>query len=366
MNDVEVRGRLNALLGRCLALRPDLDATAALRADLDADWGAFIASCDRLRLTPAVAERILKRGLLTEGALRRERGAALAAVVAAHIERRKVLAKRLDELVAAFNRDGIEPILIKGAVSLWTGTPSWRSLRDIDLLVPAPDTGRAQAIAVALGYATRPGPPRGRRSRHHMPELVRPDLPGWIEIHGHAGNYNAEPFLSAAELARDSPLSAVAARGRVRLPPPHLVTLHALIHHHIGHSADRHGRLDLKGLYEFAAALNELDPAGREALHRRAAKHPRLAAAVDLWVAAASDFYAMPVPAPFAVEPLALERWRTIRARAEGRIPSPTYPGYREEIALSFRAIDRDSRQGPIGRSLAKARVIRSLLPKLY
>jgi hypothetical protein len=124
--------------------------------------------------------------------------------------------------------------------------------------------------------------------------------------------------------------------------------------------------VDLKGLYEFAAGIADLDAREREALHHRASQHPRLAAALDLWIAAAADFYALPVEPPFTFEPLALDRWRTIRARAEGRIPSPRYPGYREEIVLAFRAIERNPACGPLGRVVARARVIRSLLPKLF
>jgi hypothetical protein len=355
-------GTLASLLGRCLSLRPDDREAGALRSDLRAHWDRFLGWCDDLRLTPAVAERILRRNLAPPGA-----EPALAASVAANIRRRKAMAGRLDELVLAFNRAGIEPILIKGAISLMAGGPGWRTLRDIDLVVPPPDTERAQAVAEGIGYRVSPtAGKRGARSRHHMPELFRDDLPGWIEIHAHAGNYNAEPFLPVGELAGSSAPAAMPGGGRVRIPPPHLAVLHALIHHHVGHSADRHGRLDLKGLYEFAAGVLDLAPVEREALVARAGRHPRLVAALDLWIAAAADFYALPVEPPFVFEPLALARWRTIRARAESPEPPPAYPGYREEIVLAFRAIARNESSGVIGRTVGRLRVIRSLLPKLY
>jgi hypothetical protein len=364
MTDETVRldATLVSLLGRCLTLRPDAAGDDALRCELERHWDRFLAFCDDLRLSPAVAERIIKRSIAPPG-----QGPRLAGRIAANLARRRIMAERLSELVLAFNAAGIEPILIKGAISLWTGTPGWRSLRDIDVVVPPPDTQRAQALTMGLGYRIAPaGEVQGARSRHHMPELERDDLPGWIEIHAHAGNYNAEPFLPVSELIRESVPAGEPGRGRVRIPPPYLATLHALIHHHVGHSADRHGKLDLKGLYEFAAAVHDLDRTGRESLVGRASRHPRLVAALDLWTAAAADFYDLAIEPPFTFEPLALARWRTIRERSESGEPLPAYPGYREEIALGFRAIARNRSRGTLGRTVDRARVIGSLLPKLY
>ena len=94
-------GTLAMLLGRCLSLKPDNSEAAALRADLALHWDRFAAHCEELRLMPVVAERLLKRNLMPAG-----RNAEVATSIAANLTRRRIMAARLDELVAAFNEEG--------------------------------------------------------------------------------------------------------------------------------------------------------------------------------------------------------------------------------------------------------------------
>jgi hypothetical protein len=99
--------------------------------------------------------------------------------------------------------------------------------------------------------------------------------------------------------------------------PPHLSVLHGMVHHHVGHRAVKRALIEPKGLYEFAAEVMELSADERNALVARAARHPRLLAILELWVAAAVDLFGMPVVAPLRLAEDAVQWWENTLA-AEG------------------------------------------------
>jgi hypothetical protein len=95
----------------------------------------------------------------------------------------------LDELDAAFARDAIAAVALKGpllAERLYSPTPSVRVTSDVDILVAENDLERAMAALAAVGYVPREGPDeeRYRREHHHL-HLFHPNaLP--LELHFHA------------------------------------------------------------------------------------------------------------------------------------------------------------------------------------
>jgi hypothetical protein len=199
------------------------------------------------------------------------------------------------------------------------------------VLLPGREAARAHQVALALGYR----PARGsteKAGKHHFQPLFRDDLPGWIEIHAHAAAHRAEGLLPTALLATMTVPAAIgAATARVLAGPAH--TLHALVHHHVGHRGDKGGAFDLKGLFEFAADLQSLTPTERQALHVLSLRHPRLLAALDLWLAGAHVLLALPVEPPFTLAPDAVAR--AARAIARIKTPGTRYAGVREEIAFA-------------------------------
>lgn len=259
----------------------------------------------RLAIAPNVPPVTLPDGRLTITKALQQREAD-------HVARRAVLAERLAEIVQAVNKAGIVPVALKGGASIVTGQPDWRYLRDLDLLVLSQRAAEAQQIVQSLGY--RPASqPRSRVVHHHLHELYRDDMPGWIEIHRRAGLSRVEQFLPTAELMRAA-VSAPGARVTgIRVLPVHLHVLHGIIHHHIGHRAVKRAEIDPKGLYEFAAVVADMCDEGRQAMVERAARHPRLLAILDLWTAAAADLLAMPVASPLTLAPDAIEWWSKIR-----------------------------------------------------
>jgi len=317
-----------------------------------AGWAAIVESAVQLRLGPALVSRLRDKGAvppipavtLPNGLLTIT--ASLDGIWRDHLHRRKVMAEWLAELVGALNAVGIEPILMKGARSLASGQPAWRSMRDLDLLVPGDAAERAQGIALSLGYQRSTGATE-KAGKHHFQPLFRDDLPGWLEIHRKAAPYRAEGFVPTSLLASTSvPITLGEARARAFDGPGH--TLHAIVHHHVGHRGDKGGGIDLKGLFEFAADAMAMNDDERGRTVALATRHPRLLAMLDLWVAAAHLAFGMPVIATLGLEPDARER--AIRALTLAASPGGRYAGVLEEIRFAT-APPRLARQ-PGGSSL--------------
>jgi len=317
-------------LAQCLAFNLSIAETTALRLRLlGGGWEPTVELASTLRLLPALAMAVSAKGLAAGlPALHYASGevtpaAALADALPAHDQRRSTLRQRAAEVIDYLAAADIYPVLLKGARAIWTGTPAWRSLRDIDLLVPAPQTSAAVSIAIANGY--RPNDLfDAPKNWHHGAELYRDDLPGWLEIHERGGVRRMEVILSTEQLvAAAVPITTTPGGNEVLVLPAPLHVLHCLMHHHIGHRGDYDGVIDFKGLYEFAADVDVLDEAGREALLRAASQHPRLMAMFDLWLAAAADVFRLNIRRPLRLADDARRYWTAARTRAgQGTTPS--------------------------------------------
>jgi hypothetical protein len=360
------------LVGRCLAFRLEPAELAALREQLFSAPGVWAELTDFAAcygLVQAVEQSLRTRGLLPSALLPPQTGPSAAdrslrAAATGLAQRREVLARTLRETIASLNRIGIEPIVIKGAQSLLTGKPEWRYMVDFDLLVPD-RAEEAQAELLASGFEVWESD-RERTERHHLPALIRKGFPGGIEIHRRAGNQYLRSLLPTRELIETS--LPVAEDGMCfRLLPSPLHVLYCLLHHHIGHSGDARGLISLKGLYEFAWDMSGLGEADRAALKARADRHPRISAALDMWIAAAADIFGMPVETPLAVRSDAVRKWQGTLARMRQPRPWYKYPGYADEIRLGLAAQRVRAAPGGAylpGRMWMRTKVIRSFFPR--
>jgi hypothetical protein len=361
------------LLARCLALAPSSDDTMRLRSLLfsnAAAWERLFEAASSRRLMPALAMRLRQRGLVPP--LPRQRvpdpltpAAILDAHWTQHLGIRALQADSLCSIVCVLNRIEIEPILIKGARCAWLDQDPWRTMRDLDILVPGTRAGEANAALKAEGYLPLPDA-EDRPNRHHFELLFRPDLPGWVEIHRRAGNPYAEPFLRTAEIAARS-VAAAHPQARARIMPSADHIWHGLVHHHFGHSAFARGTVDLKGLFEFAVAVTALPDEDLDALVGLAARDAAGLAVLELWIAAAVDLFAMPLPAGLSLAADAATEWSNIRQRQLGQQAEPKYRGYYRSFMLGW-SPDRIRRVrprpafGPLGVRLT---ALNRLLPKL-
>ena len=360
------------LLARCLALSTNMADLTPLRMLLWSDaraWDRAVRLRRQLRLTSALTFRIKERVLAPPAARAPTPGMATPAEILAkqesfHTERRAAQRVALGALVKLLNGAGYEPILMKGARSLWLGVEPWRSMRDFDLLLPGDAARDANALLKREGYAPAPGAVE-RPNRHHFDLLFRDDLPGWVEIHRRAGNPYAEQFLRTRELAaRCETLRGPDGVVRIMTASDHL--WHGLVHHHFGHSGYARGTIDLKGLFEFAVGFGALTERERANLLVLAARDGAALAAFDIWIAAAADLLAMPLPAGLAVAPDAAAVWTAMKERRDNPARFK-YPGYGDILSLGL-AGPRLARLKPKpGRLAIAARlgVVARLMPKI-
>jgi hypothetical protein len=337
--------------------------------------GAFAKAMETAgfcRLLPVFATEVRRKGLALripgkggeDGNL--SPAAAVDLLLETHAAERRVFTEELNEIIGLLNGIGIVPVLLKGARSLWRGEPAWRGMRDLDLLVPDPKAAiAAEERLLKTGYGQLPDMRETRRNHHRTP-LGRAVSTSWVEIHLRAGKYLAERLLPTSELLAGATTETRSASTVKLLSPEHHV-LHALVHHHAGHSAFVRRFLDIKGLYEFAFELGALEPAGRERLYRRAMAHPRLAAMLDLWVAAAAELFAFKVEPSFAIDDDATARWQDIRRQLHAGKAKRRLPGYADEIAFASRTARlrrRPEGATAAGRMAERLKVVASLIPR--
>lgn len=337
------RANASALLRKCLRLSDTVDATVALRNLLWTSrypWETLYELSAQTRLAPALYWRLKERGLLppvprvgqTQTAMP---GEILEGMFATNQERHANLGADLLEIVSLLNSYNLQPILIKGARHLWLEDVPWRSLRDLDLLLPGKQAETAQAALINSGYLPDKAQ-RDRPNRHHLAPLFRDDLAGWLEIHRRAGNPYAEQFCPTSHLVAGSrPVTKDGCTALILAEHHHV--WHGVLHHHFGHSGFARGHLELKGLFEFAALFATLADEERAALLSDASQTALGLATLELWLALAEAEYGLAPDHKITISHDARQFAKTWIARSDGQIPnSVKYPGYRDMMAMGW------------------------------
>lgn len=363
-----------ALLRDCLSLSDDPAQLRQLRLTLLSQPTAWEGLCEAAvgtRLEPAARARLIDRGLMPPSPASPNGNMKSPAEVFGDFEQRHIALRRseesmLHEIVATLNAAGIEPLLIKGARVLWLNTLPWRTMRDLDLIIPRGQEAEAMRVLANIGLLPWTEA-RDSPGHHHLPPLHRPGLGFLVELHRKAANRYAEPFFTTPEIWQRSVLVERDGMIAHMLPEPEEIW-HNLIHNHVGHSGFARGLIDIKGLYEFTVAYSELDAAERENVAKLARRDPVGLAALDLWLAAAQDGLGLTLQTDDTVFEDAAIVWQGVRARIDGTASkSGKYPGYRETLKLAL-STDRISRVAAhTGRRPTVIRVsaIRAVLPRI-
>jgi hypothetical protein len=325
--------RLDLLLA-CLHGAPAAERITALRSELlgtpDALEGLLQTAARRQVLAPAIAG--LARGGVLHPAAEAPAGTPrrrLAELADGLAERRGALREGLVEIIGALNDAGIEPLVLKGAVSLLDGEPAWRFMRDLDLAVAPEEAERAEVALRDRGFATFK---EVSATHHHLDPLARDDVPGPVELHTRLCGRRARRVLDEARLQAEARATAAGGLRWRRLRPAHAL-LYGLVHHHFENRGAVFATISLKGLLEFADDLGRLDEAECAALAAALAGRPRLAAGFELWAAMAERL--LGIAAPAALTPGETARRRAGRIGARLLAPVAATPGraLAEEIA---------------------------------
>jgi len=184
-------------------------------------------------------------------------------------ERNRRLREQLVEAARALNAAGIEPILLKGAIHLFTAGEEdlgSRMISDLDLSIAPAETARARAALTGLGY----------RGCGEEREMARPQDAGVIEFH-HRPSARSAPYLSG-DLRASSPVM-MRDGAAARIPPATARALHLIVHDMIKEGDYWTFRINLRHLHDLAALARSgdgidwqrlgaslSDPVGRNAL----------------------------------------------------------------------------------------------------
>jgi hypothetical protein len=157
------------------------------------------------------------------------------------------------EAVAQLNSIGIEPLLLKGAVSLFVETyddPGARIMTDLDILVPQKDAEDCWRTLLTLGYMPLENNfdyPR----LHHLRPLYRPGEYGTIELHGEVLLKSLAHILPASQMWKHR--EHIEIEGVVMgIPAPTHRVLHNLSHAALMDRKYAAGEVSLKSLHELA------------------------------------------------------------------------------------------------------------------
>ncbi|MPT22694.1 MAG: hypothetical protein E2577_06565, partial [Starkeya sp.] len=173
---------LDGLRLLCALVSP-FSSRAALRAAAAADppWAAVLAQADRHRLIPALSVALARHELgdLVDAEL----ADILAAVADWNTERNEGLRRQMRRVTAAFNAAGLEPVWLKGALTLLPpdGPAAGRQMMDLDVWLPeAAAQHRGAEVLRGLGYDAE-----GYESKEgaHYPPYFHPAEMARIELH---------------------------------------------------------------------------------------------------------------------------------------------------------------------------------------
>jgi hypothetical protein len=305
------RGSLNALAA-CLRAGPDLGA-ASFPSIEEGAWRNLLAISNRHLLTPALGRALIAhRARVPDDVLNY-----VEYVRSANRQRNRSIRRQAIELIRAFNRLGLEPLLLKGILMTLherragVGT---RMMADIDIVVPEDERHRAIAALHRLGYRARVRFPSGH---HAVGEFTRETDPAAVDLHIEL--VDQKYILPAAEV-RDAADRVCADWGTYLVPNPTHRVLHNILHAQVHHRGGFYlGEIDLRQLFELAYLGRVYERRiDWTSIEERLCRH-RLDVMLHSYLRNAGDL--MGLPWPLRHDCLARARFHVWRTRTQFRSP---------------------------------------------
>ena len=283
-------------------------ATLHGRLPQEADWSRVLEIANRGWLGPALYIALRRADRLND--IPPSVRDYLSFIHDRNSERNRRLRVQLLDAIGALNAAAIEPILLKGAIHLFTADAEQlgtRMISDLDISIAPDEMARATSALMELGYSCF-GSDR---------ELARPDDVGVIELHDQPSARSAR-YLSG-DLRACSPK---AARDGVvaRLPSATARALHLIVHDMIKERDYWSFRIDLRHLHDLALLARPSEgidwPKLRAALFEATGRE-----ALIVQARALEDLYGVQIPPDLRPGPLA-ELRHVMRLICAGRGPS--------------------------------------------
>ena len=242
--------RENALrsLTACLRASPSLAGETPPRVR-DHDWPAVISLANEFLLGPALYAAFSASDALP--GVPDDVREYLRHLYQSNRRRNRIVRRQLYEIVDAFNRADIVPLLLKGALTL-VASPrvdfGSRMMADIDIAVPRQAETAAIDALQRLGYAVCSRYPSGH---HAYAEFMRDGDPASVDLHFEL--IDQHYVLPAGEVWLRSRPAMGSGGTTFRCPWPTHRVLHNVLHAQVHYrGAYYRASLDLRQLHEFA------------------------------------------------------------------------------------------------------------------
>jgi hypothetical protein len=192
---------------------------------------------------------------------------------------------QLVEAIWALNDRGIQPILLKGAITLFSAGDEElgaRMISDLDLSIAPSEMASARSALMALGY----------QDNGNDRELARPDDAAMLELH-HKPSGRSAPYLSGDLRAS----SALAKRdgATALIPSVEARALHLIVHDMIKEQDYWSLKIELRHLQDLAELVRSREWTGWDQLRVALADGPGRKALV-LQAAALEDLFGVAIP----------------------------------------------------------------------
>ena len=217
------------------------------------DWTAALEFANRHWITSAIYAELRDSGALND--VPGDVADYLGLVHRLNGERNHALRRQSAELLRALSGTGIRPMLLKGALALFTDLyrdPAARMIRDIDVLVPRGSEDEAAAALHRLGYRLATKYEEGHNA---YGDFERPNDPGAVDLH-----------VELIETSHLLPAAEVWSRARRGVhvdcefyaPSATDAMLHHLLHAQIHYLGNFYrGVIELRQVYEFAQLVRQ-------------------------------------------------------------------------------------------------------------
>lgn len=290
-----MNGSWNALRIVTEALRPGAGGPgAAVRRRRQTDWATPLALANAHFVTPSLYANLRRAGAL--GDLPDDVRDYLALLYQSNKDRNAALRRQALELVGALCESGVQPLLLKGALTLFLDHYADRAARmigDLDVLVPARAASTVFRVLRDLGYGVGTFHPVGH---HAYADFTRPNDPAAIDLHFELVDTK---YVLPAEEVWDRANTVRVGDLEFFVPSPADFVLHNLLHAQIHYLGNYYrGVVELRQLYEFAAFARRYgESIDWEFIARRMARH-RLDTPLYSYALAARRLFEQPWPLP--------------------------------------------------------------------
>jgi len=177
------------------------------------------------------------------------------AVFQANLERNRALKVQADSVIRLLNSAGIEPVVMKGAARLLSGTDEdlgSRMMGDIDLLIHHDYLKLAYDVLFLNGYSPQL-PESDYADCQHLAPLIHPNWRAPVEVHRKLYGNGEPAWVETEELWNDS--TPVGGDGnRFRLLSPHHAIAYNIFHSEVHHCRWAMHSLGLRDLLDFTEA----------------------------------------------------------------------------------------------------------------